>query len=330
MSSDSAGYACGFTSHLLDDTTRARPVAADLWYPAAAGAVEAAHDYGLGTGRTAVDAAPATGPFPVLVLSHGAFGAARNYAWLAEYLSRRGTVLCGVSHYRESYLFGPRTIDPAAAMQVADRAQDCSFALDHVLRESRLAGTVDAARIGALGHSSGGATVAALLGGVFEPPAMRAYCVSSPPGTDRGCGYGSAAPPGEGEDREPSVRAADPRIRAGVLLDPALGPGFQAESLAALTVPVHVVGSVENDFLPVEHHAARYARLIPTAAYTPLDGGEGHFVYLNTCDTVREANGVPLCRDRHGVDRDGVHRRLAPLIADFFDAALSHPAGSGG
>jgi predicted dienelactone hydrolase len=115
----------------------------------------------------------------------------------------------------------------------------------------------------------------------------------------------------------------DQRVKAIVALDPALGPGHRAASLAAMTVPVHIVGAVANDFLPFESHAAWYARHIPGASLTPLTGGEGHFVFLNTCDAERDANGVPLCRDRRGVDRSRVHARLAALITDFFGQHLT-------
>jgi len=87
-------------------------------------------------------------------------------------------------------------------------------------------------------------------------------------------------------------------------------------------VPVLVVGSVDNDFLPFDHHAGRYAALLPSATLVRLQEGEGHFVYLNSCSSDLAANGVPLCVDREGVDREAVHARLAPQILAFFRAAM--------
>jgi predicted dienelactone hydrolase len=107
-----------------------------------------------------------------------------------------------------------------------------------------------------------------------------------------------------------------------VALDPALGPGFRERSLAAIALPVHVVGAMDNDFLPVGAHASRYARLIPGCSFTQLAEREGHFVYLNECSSDLEANGVSLCRDREGVDRAAVHARLAPIIRRAFDVTL--------
>ena len=129
----------------------------------------------------------------------------------------------GVSHHGESPLYAVETIDPRAVLDPEPRVLDCSFALDRLLEGSDL-------DLGALGHSSGGATVIALAGGVFDPAAMAAYCASEEAREDRGCAYGLMP-----VDAEPSatstpiapLRHRDPRIRAVVALDPALGPGVR-------------------------------------------------------------------------------------------------------
>jgi predicted dienelactone hydrolase len=87
-------------------------------------------------------------------------------------------------------------------------------------------------------------------------------------------------------------------------------------------LPVHVVGAVENDFLPYESHAGRYAHTIPGAEHTRLANGEGHFVFLNEYKSDTEVNGVPRCRDREGVQRGRVHRQLAATIQHLSDLNL--------
>jgi len=291
----------------------------DLWYPAEPSLVEVEHAYGLGTGRVVPDAPSAPGSGSAIVLSHGAFGTAGSYAWIAEHLARVGSAVCGVSHFGESPAFGLETIDPLAVIGLGARALDCSFALDRLL-DGSMGVRVDGSRVGALGHSSGGATVIALAGGVFDANAMARYCGSDGARGDHGCDY-ARGPASTIELPDPSS-FLDPRVRAVVAMDPALGPGFQEDSLATIAIPVHVVGAMDNDFLPVEAHASRYARLIPGCSFTQLTDGEGHFVYLNACDSDLEANGVPLCRDRDGVDRAAVHRRLAPIVQRAFDDAF--------
>ena len=54
-----------------------------------------------------------------------------------------------------------------------------------------------------------------------------------------------------------------------------------------------------------------------------LDQGEGHFIYLNSCDSTASANSVPLCRDRESVDREAVHGKIADSIIAFLHEALT-------
>jgi predicted dienelactone hydrolase len=311
----------GYRIVSLADPRRERPIILDLWYPAPDSAVEAPHDYGLGRGRVAPDAAVRAGRHPCVVLSHGAFGAARNYTWIADYLARAGYCVIGVSHHRESYVYGAETIEQAAAAQPWLRPPDCSAALDYLLADATFGPALDARRIGALGHSSGGSTVIALAGALYDPAAMQRYCASPAAAGDKGCDYARDAPP----VRAPSsTDFRDARIKAVVALDPALGPGHSLQSLAAVHVPVHIVGAVDNDFLPFDQHAGRYARSMPRASSTYLTHGEGHFVFLDECSIPLEANGVSLSRDRPGVSRAAVHAQLQGIIRGFFDATLEH------
>jgi hypothetical protein len=86
-----------------------------------------------------------------------------------------------------------------------------------------------------------------------------------------------------------------------VAFDPALGPGHTDQSLRAIGIPTLIVGAVDNDFLPYEHHAGRYARLTQGAKHIPLANVEGHFVFLNEGQSDARANGVAIYRDRGGV-----------------------------
>ncbi|MGB9175628.1 MAG: hypothetical protein WCB46_02685 [Methanoregula sp.] len=86
--------------------------------------------------------------------------------------------------------------------------------------------------------------------------------------------------------------------------------------------PAGIVGAVQNDVLPFGYHAEHYARSIPGALLTWFTGSERHFIYLEVCHDSRDAGGVPLCRDRPGVDRAAAHACLISIIAGFFDRHL--------
>jgi predicted dienelactone hydrolase len=317
----SAGYE---TLRIVDDD-RARPIHLDVWYPTTR-QQEQEHNYGLSIGRIASGATVTGMKLPVVLLSHGAMGAASNYSWIAEHLARRGYAVLGVSHFGESPVFGPQSVDPAAVSRLGERAGDLAFALEFFLERSSYASRLDSSRLGAIGHSSGGASVLMLTGAEFSATDLASYCRSRAAASDKGCRYpsqdggkasGQAAP-------EPSKR----RMKALVALDPAVGPGFTDRALQAIMVPSLVIGSVENDFLTYPFHAGRISRLIPRAETVRLENGEGHFVYLDECAAPVDVMGVPLCSDRKGVDRKAVHERLAMLIEQFLARHLAAGAGS--
>ena len=259
----------------------------------------------------------------MILLSHGALGSATNYSWIAERLARATFVVVGVSHFGESRVFGEATVNPATVADFGARTRDFSFALDFVLQRSTWASAVDGGRVGALGHSSGGATVAMLAGGQYRPEAMAAFCLSKEGNTDRGCGYRAGAP----TETVGAPPITDSRVRAVVLLDPAVGPGFDGPGLASVKAPALVIGSVSNDFMPFALNPQRYAGFLPHAEAIRLDRGEGHFVYLDECSAPVEAMGIRICSDPPGVIRGDVHRRLGVSVVAFFTRQLHAPAG---
>ena len=311
-------FSAGYEVLRIVDAVTDRPIHLDVWYPVA-GRLEEPHNYGFSVGSV-VSGGPMTGDkLPVVLLSHGSMGSASNYSWIAEHLARRGYFVLGVSHYGESPVFGQDSVDPASVARFGDRTRDLNYALDYFVSRSRYAGQVDLDRLGAIGHSSGGASVIMLGGGQFSVGSLASYCASEVAAIDKGCWY----PVGDSDElgTQRPVRSTYP-IRALVVLDPAVGPGFDDSSLRPVTAATLIIGSVQNDFLPFAHHAGRYADRLPGAQVVRLDSGEGHFVYLDECGLPLEVMGVPLCADREGVDRAEVHSRLTQVIESFFSRHL--------
>jgi predicted dienelactone hydrolase len=309
-----ADVSAGYDTQRIADAD-GRPIQLDVWYPAKA--AEQAQSYNFGMGSVAKGAAVAGDKLPVVLLSHGSMGAASNYSWIAEPLARHGYVVLGVSHFGESPAFGPATMNPATVAHFGDRTRDINTALDFLITKSAYASHIDPQRLGALGHSSGGATVLMLAGVGFSMADMRAYCVQARP-TDKGCQYPVGAPSSD-QAPVPSPRP----IKALVVMDPAAGPGFTQAGLRALKTPALVIGSVDDDFLPFAAHAGRISEMLGSAETVQLAGGEGHFVYVDRCNLPINVMGVKLCSDRAGVDRDATHAKLVPQILSFFDRRLA-------
>ncbi len=256
----------------------------------------------------------------IAILSHGAMGSAIDYSWLAYPLAANGWTVIGMNHFGESWRYGQANIDPSTVTRFWQRTEDVSFVLDSMAEILPKHSIANDAEIVIIGHSSGGQTAAALAGVTMSMQQMIDYCSSDKSSNDLGCTYGK--PEGE-QTHESSFTMQsggyDKRISGVIMLDPALGPAATISSLGQVTRPTLVIGSLNNDFLPFEHHAKYYAAHIPSAQLMTLDNDEGHFIYLNECEHQHKAKGVSLCQDRAGVDRKQAHNRMIGRIFGFLN-----------
>lgn len=319
---DARPHKVGVTQLSLEDTARKRPLPVRLWYPAAAAAVEQPQAYARAfKGSAAPDAAFGAGPAPLVVLSHGDRGNNTNQSWLAEALAANGTIVAAVDHWKNT------TDDfiPEATIQVWERPQDLSFVVSALLADATWKGRIDPARIGAAGHSSGGYSALALAGAVYSPFRLREYCQGPQAGPDCALGKGLAY---ETIDFKPSMKSyRDARIRAVFAMAPAVGPSIEPASLQGIAIPVHIVAAANDELVPFEQHAARYARGIPDARLTTLAGG-GHFVFMPECNLVATVftwfHRYDICGRRHDeVVRTDVHAQVARAAVEFFGASLA-------
>jgi len=302
----------GYEQQRIRDESRDRQIHLDIWYPASP--QEQGHSYGISKGSVAAGA-PVTGTrLPIVLLSHGAMGAASNYSWLAEYLARRGYVVLGVSHFRESPVFGLDSIDPTSVSRFDERVKDLNFALDYLIDRSKFSASIDANRIALVGHSSGGASVLMMSGVPFSAKSLGEYCQKKSSVNDKGCLY-----PHSRNIAELSIPHSTRAFRAIVAMDPAVGPGFTKDALRTIRTPTLIIGSVKDDFLPFDSHAGYIARQIKSSKLIKLDKGAGHFVFLDVCNLPINAMGVPICSDAHDIDRDSVHKTLAANILQFLN-----------
>jgi len=187
----------GFTRTTLTDQQRSEPLAGDtgprrvpirVWYPAARRATapaavltpveqaELAGGVGLepsaldGLGSAATAAAPAApGRHAVLLLSPGLGESTALQSAHASDLASHGYVVVGIDVAGETYALDlgdgetvPVRITEASAESIALRTRDLRFVLGK-LESLRGVGRLDLDRIGAFGHSNGGATAADAL-----------------------------------------------------------------------------------------------------------------------------------------------------------------------
>jgi predicted dienelactone hydrolase len=172
-----------------------------------------------------------TGPFPVVVLSHGAGGSWDANHAQARHLASHGYVVLALEHIGSNTARMRQGLRFAANMkamtrdadEVLNRPKDVRFALDQAEQWNRehpqLKGRLDLARVGMVGHSFGAFTTLVACG---ARPALDWLTPSVPPGQGLGPELGDA------------------RIKACVALSPQ-GPGepfFLESSYATINRPV--------------------------------------------------------------------------------------------
>jgi polyhydroxybutyrate depolymerase len=180
------------------------------------------------------------GPFPVVVISHGAGGDWDTHFAQAQDLAAHGyTVLCleHIGSNRARLTKGWRPMKNLDAMirdadEVLARPKDVSFAIDQAQRWNAshevLKGKFDLGRVGVMGHSFGAFTTMVVCG---MRPALDWLVPPVPPGKGLG----------------PDLR--DSRVKCGVALSPqGVGePFFITESFGSLQVPLLGISGTKDD-----------------------------------------------------------------------------------
>lgn len=183
---------------------------------------------------------PATGgPFPAVIVSHGAGGDWDTHYAQAQYLASHGYVVFCLEHIgsnRERMTQGFRLMQNLEAMihdsaEVLARPKDVSFAIDRAEEWSRthekLRGKLDLQHVGVMGHSFGAFTTMVVCG-------MRPALDWLTPRMEPGKGLG------------PELR--DPRVKCGIALSPqGVGePFFISESFGSLKLPLLGISGTED------------------------------------------------------------------------------------
>lgn len=240
----------------------------------------------------APDAPVAPGPFSVVLVSHGTGSSGLLHRQLAQALVGQGYVVGLVEHPHNN-----RDDDSWAntPQNLVARPRHLQLALDTLLHDAHLGPALypDAAAL--IGHSMGGYAVLAATGG--RPAAV------GPAGTP-----GPAIP----------VPVADARVRALVLLAPALPWYATPNALGDIRVPLLVLAAEKDEYLPPAH-SEQALRSVP--ATTPrtvrVVANAGHFSFLTPFPPHRTRPDFPPSQDPPGFDRPQFQAALAREVADF-------------
>jgi predicted dienelactone hydrolase len=259
-------------------------------------------------------------PVPLVVVSHGSEGEYPNHKWLISSLVENQYAVLALNHPKNT----SRNRTKEGVIRVWDRPMDISRLLDYVLIQPETKARINADRIVAAGFSSGGYTVLALAGAIYNPEQMKAYCAGQSRGND--CDLAEEKLPDKIDYSAASNNYRDPRIKAVFAMAPAVGPAITQQSLEAINVPVYIMAAQNDEILEPTLHAQYYARHTPNAKLELLSDG-GHFLFLQCSLTTRIADwfikDFELCKEKGSQPRKTVWPSISSTAYDFFSASLN-------
>lgn len=123
----------------------------------------------------------------------------------------------------------------------------------------------------------------------------------------------------------------DTRIKAAVVVAPAVAYSFEPQGLARVRIPIQLWGAQRDEI--IGDGAATVRRLLPTEPeYHQVDNA-GHFSFITPCNrAMRAIIGVmrlfgteSICSDPEGFDRRQFHARFNAEVVRFFAQQLRQP-----
>ncbi|MGK9235069.1 prolyl oligopeptidase family serine peptidase [Inquilinus limosus] len=287
-----------------------------VWYPCTT-AVPTEIDFGPLNVTAARDCPVTGGGRPLVVMSHGVGGWFGGHHDTAEMLADAGFIVAAVNHPLDSGQ--SKTRRPGGIASMIERPADIKRLVDYMLTNWPEAPRIDPERIGAFGFSRGGYTVLAAIGGTPDFRMVLSNCPTYP--GNRWCEQirdGSAL-------AEPLVR--DPRIKAAVIADPALGFTFTSAGLAKVMIPVQLWASEHGGDGVLLRDAAMVNRGLAAKPDYRVVPRSGHFAFLAPCGAalakaVADFGESEICADANGFDRVAFHRQFNAAVLEFFSRHL--------
>lgn len=206
---------------------------------------------------------------PLVVLSHG-FGANRRFfSYLARHLASHGITVAAIEHPDSQINSVKKSTQPEnlaqllPATEFIERPKDISFLLNELGKlnnqPGQLQGKFNTENVTAIGHSLGGYTALALLGGEVDLEALQQFCQTSislnaSPGDWLQC---AAAPL-----KEKKLQLKDERVKSAIAFNPLIGKLFGNKGLNKIIKPVLFSTSTEDALTPaLKHQIAPFEQL---------------------------------------------------------------------
>ena len=235
------------------------------------------------------------GVFPLVLISHGGGGTPLVYRTIAHHLARNGFIVAMPEH--PSNNIHNNDLENTIEL-LEDRPKNITQVIDWISNDSFFAPYVDSIDVGIIGHSMGGYTAIACVGGI--PTTL----------------------PWETEDQLPIVVDVnvERRIKKAILLAPALGWFRNKGALDSVNVPILLMTGEKDEITPSFH-----AEFLLKCVKDPENKIEhkviynaGHFSFVSPFPQNMKKASFPPSQDPKGFNRELFHQQLNSYILNFF------------
>jgi len=302
-------HAAGFQQGLAADPG-GKPIVIGIWYPSQA----VANPVAMGrTTMTVAMNAPVNGKaMPMIVISHGTGGSNLGHFDTAIALADAGFVVVAMNHTGDNYADHSRSVD------IMDRPRQVSRVIDHMLATWEGHASIDPQRVGMFGHSAGGFTTLAIIGGVPDHTKIGPMCREYP--GDFACQLvaRSASPVAV----PATLAVADARIKSAVIAAPALGFTFSPDGLRNVRVPVQLWRAENDAIVPHPRYAEAVRLALPEAPDYHVVANAGHYDFLAPCSMALASIAPAICTSSAGFDRAAFHVGFDADVVKFFEKTL--------
>ncbi len=255
----------------------------------------------VSVGLYQLEVAPAApvlpGSFPLVLVSHGTGSSGLLHRQLAQALVRAGYVVALPEHPHNN-----RDDDSWAntPQNLLARPRHLQLALDQLQADTQLRPVLRPGVVALIGHSLGGYSALALAGG--QPVALTAA------GSDQ---------------RAIPVPAADERVKALVLLAPAVPWYAPPGALARVRVPILLLAGEKDEHTPPQQ-VELVVKGVPSATQVTFRviANAGHFSFLTPFPPHRTTPAFAPSQDPPGFDRQQFQQVLARQVVDFLRQQL--------
>jgi predicted dienelactone hydrolase len=291
---------CGCRLVNINDKVQGAVVPMAFLYPALG--EEKAEQFGPYSLEVALDAPPADGAWPLVVISHGNSGTPWAYRQLAKHLALAGFVVALPAHTGNTRLDNSLA---GTAANLANRPRHITLAIDAVLAETLGAHVAtDAAgpRVAVIGHSIGGYTALAAAGGIAWSGSNEHKDSQTLP--------------------EQVPVTPDARIRSLVLLNPATF-WFIDGSLKPVRLPILLRTGAKDELTPIEHAHKIISGVADPALVEHKDiPGAGHFAFMSKFPPEMTRPGFKPSQDPEGFDRESIQPEFFADVTAFLRRTL--------